>query len=215
MGTRRASNQHPQSLDCSAASPSTHLSVWHAGGAQNSGEMGEHFHYIPWSAKPSASLLPTLGEPTAQSPPARTATQRSPTDQTPLLQETTHSFSEEITWIWTGLLPRGERVGRPCHFGIIFWGGGSVPSKKRGPGARACRGQDGLGLGWGAPRKKARDGTDSSAGGEACAQGRPFLQRQGPQAPLPAVSGKPLLGSKRCFLGLLGLPCNRGGLGTQ
>ena len=59
-------------------------------------------------------------------------------------------------------------------FRSIFWGEGGAPSKKCGPGIRACwRGQGGLGLGDGAAGKEAGGGTGNFPDGArgVCAQG--------------------------------------------
>lgn len=76
-----------------------------------------------------------------------------------------------------------------------------------------------MGLAWGAAPlgKKARDETDSctDGGGGGLCSGMTISAEKGSPRPLPTVSGRPLSGSKGCFLGLLGLPCNQGGLGTQ
>lgn len=86
--------------------------------------------------------------------------------------ETAPGSSGELTWIWIELHHEGAGVG--SHFRSIFWGERDVPSKKHGPGTRACwGGQGGLGLGDGATGKEARDGTGNSSDGAGgiCAQG--------------------------------------------
>lgn len=99
-------------------------------------------------------------------PPAWTTPQGSPANDTLLPWEPPHSFSGELTWIGTGLPHRGGRAGGPGHFGIIFRGEGSTPSRKCGPGLGACQGSpQGPGLGGPAAEREARNGTANSPEG--------------------------------------------------